>query len=245
MVGEAWVSVPVTGLWRAPDRTRSVDEAFLRDRPDHGEWLRGMDAATDREQDGRLGLYDRLDSELSCCEPVVVQESVEGWSRVSCPLQPAASAEGGYAGYRGWVRSAHLASTRPEHAVTVGDRPLDAEEFVDRARRHLGLPYLWGGLTEEGLDCSGLVHHAARELGVVLPRDAHDQHTAARSIAAGEERFGDLYFFAHPGKNVHHVGIVISPGTMLHAPESGAHVVEESLGESRRRTLVGAGRFTS
>ncbi len=235
------VAVPVTGLWRAPDRPRAVDAPMLLDEPAHAAWLADMDAHPVADEDGRTGLLDRLDSQLLEGEPVEVLESTDdGWSRVTCPWQPAGA---DLRGYEGWVRSAHLREGSGAQLMDLSARPLDPDEFLQLARTHLGLGYLWGGLSRDGLDCSGLVHHTARELGVVVPRDAHDQQRALEPVEPDDVRTGDLYFFAHPGKAVHHVGIVVEPGVMLHAPESGARVVEEPLSDARRETLVAASRI--
>ena len=92
------------------------------------------------------------------------------------------------------------------------------------------------------LDCSGLVHLGLRRLGVVFPRDADDQYDACEHIPVTDARPGDLYFFAHEGKRPHHVGIVTGPGRMLHAPETGSLIVEETLTPARQNSLAGAGR---
>ncbi len=56
-------------------------------------------------------------------------------------------------------------------------------------------------------------------------------------------RPGDLYFFARPGRRIHHVGIVVRPGRMVHASETGGVLVEEDLPADRVATLVAAGRL--
>jgi cell wall-associated NlpC family hydrolase len=115
------------------------------------------------------------------------------------------------------------------------------------ARRLLSVPYVWGGLTPHAIDCSGLVRLAWRRLEVTLPRDADDHADATTPVALGYERPGDLYFFARPGRPVHHVGIVSGePGgsrRVLHACYVQRVVVEEELPPGRAETLVGAHRI--
>jgi cell wall-associated NlpC family hydrolase len=116
----------------------------------------------------------------------------------------------------GWVFAKHLA----ELAVT---RP----NYVETARRLLGVPYLWGGKTSLGLDCSGLVQIALVAAGVPAPRDS-DQQAAAlgQPVAEGmASRSGDLVFF--PG----HVGIMTGPESLIHANAFHMMVTEEPLAE--------------
>lgn len=129
------------------------------------------------------------------------------------------------------------------------DRPVAAAAVLATARRFVGLEYLWGGTCAYGLDCSGLVHLSFRALGKVVPRDGHDQATAATDVPLADARPGDLLFFARPGRGIHHVGFLTGQVggelRMLHAPGTGSHVVEESLSEERKATLLPtAGRLT-
>ncbi len=137
------------------------------------------------------------------------------------PCPPVAAASG----------SAQAADAGPDHPAVV------------IARRHLGLPYLWCGISPLGYDCSGLVLHTWRRLGHVVARDAYAQADFATPVAFGQERSGDLYFFARPGHRIHHVGIVVRPGRMVHASETGGVLVEEDLPAERTATLVAAGRL--
>ncbi|MET9021536.1 C40 family peptidase [Actinopolymorpha sp. NPDC004070] len=145
-------------------------------------------------------------------------------------------------GGSGWV-DARACVVRP----TGAGKPVRTEAVLAQARRFVGLPYLWGGMSAFGLDCSGLVHIAFRALGRIVPRDAHDQADAAERVPASEARPGDLYFFARPGKSIHHVGFAAGPGSdgvLLHAPGTGQQVREEQMDADQRATLLDlAGRL--
>jgi len=78
--------------------------------------------------------------------------------------------------------------------------------------RFVGTPYLWGGRTCDGIDCSALVQTALQACGIDCPRDTGDQRAAfGHAVVSGEPRRGDLVFF--PG----HVGMMIDGSQLLHA----------------------------
>jgi gamma-D-glutamyl-L-lysine dipeptidyl-peptidase len=138
-----------------------------------------------------------------------------------------------------WVREGDVVPLPTE-------RP-EAKEVLAVAERLRDLVYVWGGLSPNGIDCSGLVHLAWRRHGISLPRDADDQAEATRPLALDEERPGDLYFFARPGRRIHHVGIVTAEPhgdqrRFLHACYRRRRVIEEQLPQDRVATLVGAHR---
>lgn len=235
----AIVNVPITGLWSTPSSPRDIDAAIVAHQPDHAQWLRDLDATGDLE--GRMGLYERLDSELLEGDPVIVSSADEdGWTKVTTPWQLYDGSETGYPGY---VRTTHLQPTEAAGGLPGTGAPRTVDAFIAATRSVRGLAYLWGGISPAGLDCSGLVYHGLRSLGIVFARDAGDQYRACDDVPIDQARFGDLYFFAEPDLPIHHVGIVTGPGRILHAPSTGSSVVEEDMPKPRQDTLVAIGRI--
>jgi hypothetical protein len=94
--------------------------------------------------------------------------------------------------------------------------------IVEQGKRFLNLPYLWGGISSFGYDCSGFAYNLHRYAGISIPRDASDQAKQGTLIEREQLEPGDLLFFAHEeGKGaIHHVGIYAGDQLMIHSPES-------------------------
>ncbi len=81
----------------------------------------------------------------------------------------------------------------------------------------LGTPYLWGGRTPAGYDCSAFVQQVLFEQGLSLPRDAREQCRVSRKLRKGEALApGDLAFFRRPGEPASHVGLALGEGYFAH-----------------------------
>ena len=162
-------------------------------------------------------------------EPLTVEERRDGWVRIRTPYD-----------YPGWIAEAAL-----------GGEPMSwppaeqAGEPLEEARDYLGVPYLWGGMSRHGIDCSGLVHMAHRRLGRIVPRDADQQEDAGTELAEADARPGDLVTYGPPnGDHATHIAFWLGDGRVLHATDrdGGPHaVVEEDepavYRERRRRFL--------
>ena len=118
-----------------------------------------------------------------------------------------------------------------------------ADDFVSVAEQLIGVPYLWGGRSPDGIDCSGLVQNALERCGVSAPRDSDLQERAlgedvAGGVAAALRR-GDLVFWSD------HVGIMCDGGMLLHANSHRMMVVKETLADVVARNAAAGGAVTS
>jgi cell wall-associated NlpC family hydrolase len=106
-----------------------------------------------------------------------------------------------------------------------------AADLVATGRRLLGVPYLWGGMTPLGLDCSGFVSLVYRVHGRVLPRDADLQFRDPRAdvVARADLLAGDLLFFGRAPDKITHVGMYLGAGRFLNATTHETPVVREDL----------------
>ncbi len=100
--------------------------------------------------------------------------------------------------------------------------------ILAEAEKYLGVPYVWGGTSPSGFDCSGLVQYVCNSLGISVNRVAEDQFKNGTPVNKDELQPGDLVFFEQNGY-IHHVGIYAGDGMMLHAPRTGDVVKYQSI----------------
>jgi cell wall-associated NlpC family hydrolase len=159
-------------------------------------------------------------------EPLHVEERRQGWARVRTAY-----------GYPGWIEEEALAGA-PGSSWPPGP---SGRSPLDEAREYLGAPYRWGGMTRQGIDCSGLVHMSYRRAGRTIPRDADEQEAAGAVIREDALEPGDLVTYGTDSAD--HIAFWLGAGRILHATgRPGVEgVVEEpeppDLRARRRRTI--------
>jgi cell wall-associated NlpC family hydrolase len=170
-------------------------------------------------------------------DPVDIVEKGNGWAKVVLAD-----------GYEGYLEVESLGEPLPKdraHVVVVpqaADRymgtwlpapglrtePLAAarrkatgEAIAEAALMFLGAPYQWGGITVEGLDCSGLVQTVHRRFGMLLPRNADQQETAGHEVSLRSARPGDLLCYGD------HIAVALEGGEIAHCSKEQGSVVRE------------------
>jgi cell wall-associated NlpC family hydrolase len=114
------------------------------------------------------------------------------------------------------------AAPAASQAVQKSAAAANAQEIIDEAKKYIGTPYLWGGNTTSGFDCSGFVKYVFAKFGVSLPRTTETQWTASTPVNAPS--IGDLVFFQTYKPGPSHVGIYLGNNKFISAASSGVTI---------------------
>ncbi|WP_411682845.1 NlpC/P60 family protein [Clostridium thailandense] len=108
----------------------------------------------------------------------------------------------------------------PKITLSRGGSPISSDNVVAYASNFLGTPYLWGGTTPSGFDCSGFTQYVYRHFGISVGRTTYDQINDGVGVSRDQLQPGDLIFFGKGG-NPTHMGMYVGNGAMIHAPHTG------------------------
>ena len=119
-------------------------------------------------------------------------------------------------------------------------------QIVAKAKQYLGVPYVYGGASPSGFDCSGFVYYVYRSLGINISRTQATMYDQGRSVSKSELKPGDLVFFQNTYKaGISHVGIYVGDGKFIHSPHSGKVVSYANLNSDYYTShYYGAARYT-
>lgn len=122
--------------------------------------------------------------------------------------------------------------------------PQGESAVVDSARKYLGTPYVWGGTSPSGFDCSGFVQYVLAENGKSVPRTSQEQFAGGQAVDKSNLQAGDLVFYNwQGGTDATHVGIYEGNGKMIHAPHPGDVVKEVDFNSYGQNAYLGARRY--
>ena len=162
-------------------------------------------------------------------QQLTIAELSNGWAKVT------------YNGTTGYVSSKFLViGTQSQSTTQTGSAPetlpsrgtsvsTKGQAIVELAKQHLGKPYVYGATGPNNFDCSGFVYYVYKQMGVTLNRVAHDQMNNGTYVSKDQLQPGDIVGFSRGNGYVHHVGIYVGNGMMIHSPQTGDVVKYESI----------------
>lgn len=117
-----------------------------------------------------------------------------------------------------------------------------ADQLIATAKKYIGVPYLWGGTTPSGFDCSGFLQYVFRQNGLSLLRTSKQQYTMGVYVAKNQLQKGDLVFFQTGSNGISHVGMYIGNDQFIHASSSNGVTISNLSSSYWVRTYYGARR---
>jgi hypothetical protein len=122
---------------------------------------------------------------------------------------------------------------------------VNGKALVTTAKKYMGVPYVWGGSTTAGFDCSGFTQYVMKQNSITIPRTAAEQYATGTSVAKSNLQIGDLVFFTTYKPGASHVGFYLGNNEFIHASSAANQVAISALDESYyTERYIGARRYT-
>lgn len=160
---------------------------------------------------------------------VSINEVIPGWLSVT------------YNSQIGYVCSDYVAvyyDAMPSRAQSSSK----GQAVVELAKQYLGTPYVYGGSSPSGFDCSGFVYYIYKQMGVTLNRTSYDQMNNGSYVDKSQLQPGDIVGFRSSNGSIGHVGIYVGNGMMIHSPQTGDVVKYESIATGNYANRFSQGR---
>ncbi|MDR1775802.1 MAG: C40 family peptidase [Actinomycetes bacterium] len=171
--------------------------------------LKDAEAAAKKQNDKKKKLKEEAAAALA-----ERKAKLRGLEAEVAALQRAEAAAAEAEARRRSASSSYLGGGKKFPAPTRAAR----SEVVNIAKKYLGAPYRWGAAGPNSFDCSGFTMFVFKQVGVSLPHSSRAQINSGQRVSRSDLQPGDLVFFGSP---IHHVGLYVGGGQMIHAPHSG------------------------
>ncbi|MEG0553902.1 MAG: NlpC/P60 family protein [Carnobacterium sp.] len=131
-----------------------------------------------------------------------------------------------------------------ETSNTTSENSEISDKLIAYAKKFIGTPYVYGGSSPRGFDCSGFTGYVYKSVGISLARSSSAQYSTSIKVSKENLKPGDLVFFNCNGRGVSHVGMYIGNGNMIHSPRTGSSVKIDSINSNYySKRFVSGGRF--
>jgi len=130
------------------------------------------------------------------------------------------------------TNSSPTPTTNPSSVLgSTGTGSATGQALIATGQKYMGVPYVWGGTTTSGFDCSGFTQYVMKENGITIPRTAAEQYATGTAVEKSNLKVGDLVFFTTYKPGASHVGFYMGNGKFLHASSAAKQVTVNSLSE--------------
>lgn len=252
--------------------TPGLEQRVAQHSSSYSSFSSGTHTASANVQDAKQSSIGRIGTVISANANIFAQRNSKSKVFAKCPKETKLAIVGEIGdwygvlmidGSTGWIAKKHVklldyqlvqakAAAARSGGLTSRGGPVDrfglaasgyGQQIVQEAYRYLGAPYVWGGTSENGLDCSGFVQKVNATCGIKLPRTSREQANVGEMVGYDELQPGDRLYFACKGSTVDHCGIYIGNNLFIHSSASRRGVgIDDLRSQFWTQTLVVARR---